>query len=259
MNSTTDATSPSPWGGFRREVKMRGNRSPRRIIRKALIAIGLCAALLVPMLTPRPAFAAELTSVDVSDPTGLALDAKVAVSDATTGLPVASGRTDTLTGRFSFSSLPDSEFIVTVNTVAGYVGAQRVASGATISVTADTSVADLLKVGYAGDEVSLADCQGVENEKVNVMAWSTFQPVASGETESGGTFDFQVPAHSRGITSLPSSGTGHRLGCAGARRGRSGRHYRRRFPRVLDAPFVSPPETGPCRFLGWPEAAAEPR
>ena len=171
---------------------MRGNKSPRPLIRKALLAIGLCASFLV-SLTPRHAVAAELTSVDVSDPTGLALDAKVAVSDATTGLPVASGRTDSLTGRFSFSSLPDSEFIVTVNTVAGYVGAQRVASGATISVMADTSVEQLLKVGYAGDEVSLTECQGVQNERVTVMAWSTFQPVTSGTTEEGGEFEFQVP------------------------------------------------------------------
>ena len=172
---------------------MRGNKSPRPLIRKALIAIGLCAALHVPVLAPRDVVAAELTSVDVSDPTGPALDAKVAVSDAATGLPVASGRTDTLTGRFSFSSLEESEFIVTVNTVEGYVGAQRVSSGATISVMADTTVEELLKVGYAGGEVSLTDCQGVQNEHVNVMAWSTFQPVTSGTTESDGAFDFQVP------------------------------------------------------------------
>src|SRR5262245_43017294 len=139
-------------GGLR--MSRTGSKLGRRIgvglgswLAGTLLALGLMG-----LTSPS---AAELTSIDVSDAEGPALDAKVAVADAETGLPVASGRTDTTTGRFSFSSLPDSEFIVTVNTASGYLGAARVGSGATTSIDAETPVTDLSKALYSGSSVTL--------------------------------------------------------------------------------------------------------
>jgi hypothetical protein len=161
------------------------------------------AALLALALAPPGVRAAELTSVDIVDPAGLALDAKVTVTDAATGLPVAGGRTDSLTGRFSFSSLPGYRFVVTVNTSAGYVGSETVASGATESIFADAYVDDLPKVTYLGTTVTLQASQPVAGLRVALVAWSTFQPVAQGVTDSAGQCQLNVPL---GLAGLPLLG-----------------------------------------------------
>jgi hypothetical protein len=159
----------------------------------------VAAALLALLLGPSSSRPADLTSVDVQDPAGLALDAKVTVADAATGLLVASGRTDTQTGRFSFSSFAGSEFVVTVATAAGYVGSERVSSGASASIFADGAVGNLPRATYSGTTVTVDYGQPVAGIHVAIVAWSTFQPIAQGTTDENGQFQFQVPAELSGV------------------------------------------------------------
>jgi hypothetical protein len=162
----------------------------------------LVAALLALGLGPSGGLAAELTSIDVQDPAGLAVDAKVTVADAATGLLVASGRTDTTTGRFSFSSLPGAQFVVVVNTAAGYVGSHRVGSGEVASIYADTTVEALPKTTYSGTLVTLGTSQAASGLRVAIVAWSTFQPIDRGTTDQNGLFQVQVPSSLGGLNLL---------------------------------------------------------
>lgn len=154
-------------------------------------------------LAPLLASSSEVTSVEVHDPGGPATLAKVSVVNAETGIPVAAGLTDPVSGRFSFSSQDDVDLVVAVLTTSGYAGAGRVVAGQDTSVLADRGLEELAEeaaqrtepAAVSLDALELLDpMQSVEGAHFAVARWTSFASVAFGTVGASGQIGFSVPA-----------------------------------------------------------------